>query len=564
MLETDANLLTAADPPRARYERFADLHVLRLEGDDYEMGHQHGTLLRDAIRRGPLTYFDRYVERMLGASLGPQAGALLAAGLRRTVGSKIASGFPERARRGLDGLADGSGIDRRVLMGAVTMPESYLWVLQRVLDLRRPGVAPRHGVPLMGCTSAIAWGDATTDGKLLHGRNFDYQGIGAWDAEQAVVFHRPDHGMPYVSIAAAGILFGGITAMNAAGLTLVVHQHMGSRALRLGGTPIGLTGDEIMRHARNLDDARRILDADRPNGCWTYVIGSASDRAVLCYETTPDRRAAVREEGGTFGYANVYLDEALGATEHHLYPTHWRNNLARLRRSRQLLAERRGRHDPDSIAAILGDLGDPGCRFETTIAMMMTVGSVVFAPEDGVAWVATGRAPVSNREYVPFDLAREAPRRDLPPLTGGRPPADVADAFDAYRDAHEAYFEHGDLPRARRAIARATELRPGEALYHFVAGLFALLDSDPTAAEGCLGRAIEIGHGVHERRAAFHLWRGRARDASGKRRDALRDYDVAKESPDRVTRDAASRGARRPWRPRRFAIELNFADVPVP
>lgn len=564
MLEHSASEPRNTETSAPAHERHAGLHVLRLSGDDYEMGYQHGKLLSDAIARGPLPYFDRYVERMLGAGLGPRAGALLATALRGTVGKKIASGFPAHALRALEGLADGCGIDRRALLGAVTMPESYLWLLQRVLDVRRPGRAPRHGVPLMGCTSAVAWGTATRDGKLLHGRNFDYQGVGSWDTEQAVVFHRPDEGMPYVSISAAGILFGGITAMNAAGLTLVVHQHMASRALRLGGTPIGITGDEIMRHARTLDDARRILDADTPNGCWTYVIGSAKERAVLCYETSPSARAAMRFDDETFGYANVYLDPKLGETEHHLYPAHWRNNLARLRRARQLLAEGKGRHDPDSIAAILGDRGEPGCCFETSISMLMTVGSVIFRPDDGVFFVATGRAPVSNREYVAFDLAREAPRPDLAPVTGGRSEPRAAEAFDAYRDAYQAYFDRADLQAARAHIARAVELAPAEPLYHFMQGLLALLESDAGAAERAFDRALAVGHSVAERTSAFHLWRGRARDALGRRQDAIADYRSAGFGPNRDLRRAAARGLKKRWRPRRFGVEFSFADVPVP
>jgi tetratricopeptide (TPR) repeat protein len=444
------------------------------------------------------------------------------------------------------------------------MPETYLWVLQRVLDVRRPGPAPRTGVPLMGCTSALAWGEATRDGKLLHGRNFDYQGVGSWDREQAVVFHRPKQGMPYVSVSAAGILFGGITAMSSAGLTLVVHQHMASRALRLGGTPIGIAGDRIMRHARSLDDARRMLDDDTPNGCWTYVIGSAREQSVLCYETSPGRRAALRVDDGSFGYANVYLDPELGRTEHHLYPAHWRNNLARLERARSLLAERRGEHDPGSIAAILGDLGGSACRFESGIAMLMTVASVVFRPDDGVFYVATGRAPVSSREYVAFDLTREAARPELEPLAGSCSGETEREAFDAYRDAYEAYFDHGDLRSARSRLARALELRPDQALYHFVAGLLALLDSDPAAAEQALDAAIRMGHPVDERRSAFHLWRARARDLVARRSEALTDYRIARSATEPAVRDAAARGLRSSWRPRRFGIEFSFADVPVP
>src|SRR5690606_30983300 len=151
MLAIDRNPAANPEPEPPPYERHAGLHVLRLAGDDREMGYRHGLLLRDAIQRGPLVYFDRFVERMLAVDLGPRAAALLATAIRETVGKKIAAGFPPHARAALEGLAEGSGIDRKRLLGAVTMPESFLWCLQRLLDLRRPGLAPRHGVPLMGC-----------------------------------------------------------------------------------------------------------------------------------------------------------------------------------------------------------------------------------------------------------------------------------------------------------------------------------------------------------------------------------------------------------------------------
>jgi hypothetical protein len=553
---------------RPAYEKFAGLHVLRLAGDDYEMGHQHGSLLRDAVRRGPVPYFDRYVERMIAAGLGARAGAIGASILRRTVGRRIQAGFPEHARRAIEGLADGAGLDRKALFGAVTMPETYLWVLNAVRAIERPGLAPRPEIawplPLMGCTSAVAWGDATRHGRLLHGRNFDYQGVGAWDTEQAVVFHRPRPGQPYVSISAAGVLLGGVTAMNASGITLVVHQHMASDALRLGGVPIGVSGDQVMRHARTLDDARRILEADRHNGCWTYVITSAREKAVLCYEVSPARSAHRIIESGTFGYANVYLDEQLGKTEHHIYPSHWRNNLARLNRSRELLARHRGNIDENTIASILGDPGSGACRFEEAISQIMTVASVVFDPERALCWVATGRAPVSNREYVAFDLGRESARPDLAPLTGGQlsDPNAVA-AYDAYRDGYEAYFEDGNLPLARQHLARASALAPGVALYAYIAALLALLDGDALSAERELDRGLAIGHDVPERVASLHLWRGRARDVLGRRTSALSDYRAATSGSRAVAR-AAKKGLGRAWKQKRFGVEFALADVPLP
>lgn len=546
-----------------RYRQRHGLHVLRLSGDDYAMGYQHGALLRDAIRRGSIPYFERYVEKMLAAGAGGPVGMAAAAALRHTVGRRIASGFPERARRGLEGLADGAKLSRGALQRAVTMPETYLWVLHRVLTLRRCPPAPRFGVPLMGCTSALAWGDATINGGLLHGRNFDYQGVGAWDTEQAVVFHRPDDGLPYVSISSAGILFGGVTAMNAAGITLVVHQHMASDAYRLGGTPVGFTGDEVMRHARTLDDARRILDEHRPIGCWTYVIGSARERDVLCYEVSPTRRGWLRGEADTFAYSNIYLHPDVAPTERLLYPSHWRNNAARWKRAGALLAEKRGAHDPDSIAAILGDRGD-GCRFEEAISVVMTVASVVFQPEAGLVWVGAGRAPTCNRPFVAFDLAREDVRDDLAPLGGGVPAdAAVADAFEAYREGYTAYFDHADVAAARRHLDRASALQPQEPLLVFVGGLLALLDGDAPAAEAAFDEALRLGHREPHRVASFHLWRGRTRDRLGRRAEAERDYEQAV-GGDPYVAAAARRGLTKPWSGRRFGVEFTMADVPMP
>jgi tetratricopeptide (TPR) repeat protein len=535
--------------------------VLRLAGDDYEMGYQHGALLKDAIARGPLPYFERYVERMLGTGFGGSLGKALSHGLSHTVGRKIAAGFPEHANRALAGLADGAELSQKNLRSAVTMPESYLWVLQQLLRFRMPRLAPHHGVPLLGCTSAIAWGAATEHGRMLHGRNFDYQGVGAWDTEQAIVFHRPKDGQPYVSLSAAGVLFGGITAMNSSGLSLVVHQHMASDALALGGTPIGITGDLIMRHARNLDDARRILDDDKPSGCWTYVITSATDAAALFYETTPARKAALAQTEGVAAYSNVYLDRSLSRTERELYPSHWRNNLARYRRARALLEARRGHIDENAIAAILGDPGS-GCRFEEAISVVMTVASVVFDPELGRMWVGTGRAPTSNNDYVAFDLSTEGPAL-LPPLTGGKLDAGSHAAFEHYRKAYEAYFNADDLSAARQHLASASEKAPDQPLYFYMQGLLALLGKDASGARSSFDRALALSHDAPERVASFHLWRARAQDLLGQRDAAVNDYrDALRGDP--LVEKAAKRGLRRAYRGRRFGVEFTLADVPMP
>jgi tetratricopeptide (TPR) repeat protein len=554
--------------PRPRHERHEGLHVLRLEGTDYEMGYQHGSLLRAAVERGPIPYFARYVERLFrGGGLGALAQPLsraLGLGLGHTVGRAIAARFPRHVLDALEGLADGAGIARGELLRAVTMPETYLWVVAQLKKVAPAPVAPRFGVPIFGCTSAIAWGGATTSGRMLHGRNFDYQGVGAWDREQAVVFHAPLGAQRYVSIAAAGVLLGGITAMNESGLSLVVHQHVAATDFDLGGLPIGVAGDLVMRHARTLDDARRILDAHRPSGAWTYVIASAKEQAVLCYEVTSRRRSSFRPEGDVFAYSNVFLDARLEGTEVYFYPTYWRNNTGRWRAARALLERHRGRIDEARLASFLGHSGDERDRFRDAIALLTTVASVVFDAGRGVVWVASGAPPVSHERYVAFDLATEAPRPDLAPIDA-RSAVDPAAhaAFDAYRAAHQAAFDDGDAPAARAALERARSLAPAQPVYHFVAGLLALAADDLAPARDALDRAIALGHPDPARACGFHLWRARVHDRRGDRAAALRDYREAIVG-DPAVRAAAERGLRAPWQGRHVSVEWNFGDVVSP
>jgi tetratricopeptide (TPR) repeat protein len=558
---------------KAWYKRIAGIHVLKVSGTDYEMGYQHGVLLRESIPRGPLPYYRDYVGKILR-----QAGAGGAAPavwwlLKNTVGRRVQSALPSFAKEAVRGLADGAELPLSEVMEGCVMPDSLVWTASRIMQLSGSQSTVRHRVALeLGCSSAIAWGDATADGKLLHARNLDYHGVGQWSREAAVLFHEPKDGMKYVSVAAAGVLMGGVTAMNEAGLTLTVHQHMFSSGSKLGGTPIGVVGDLVMKYARSLEDAERILGEHKPIGCWTYLVTDGRRREVLCHEQNPARQVNLRARPSqsTFAYANIYLDPELASTEVDLYGSYWRANVGRYERLRERMREGHGRLDPNQMASILADEGGEGCRIRRSIGMLLTVASVVFRPEDGVVWVATGEAPTSQNAFEAFDLRREDHAPEHGPLTGGVPSDRGShEAFIAYRDAYLAYFDQRDPENSRRLIGRAVQLQPREPLYRVLDGLLALQGGAAAEAERALGEAISLGHPDVERRATFHLWRARARDVLGRRDDALVDYRAALDVPraDPPVRKAAQKGLRRAFTARdarRYAIDFAYADVVSP
>lgn len=553
----------------AWHKKVRGLHVLSLKGNFREMGRQHGALLAGSIPGGPIPYFRAHVERLLGRSLGPLAplAPLLFAAVRSTVGRKVAANLPDYARETAIGIAEGAGLPVSDFLDGCVMPDSLLWVMSRYIQLMAPGPAVAHRAALsLGCTSAMAWGEATVDGKLYHARNFDYHGVKVWPDNAAVVFHEPERGQRYVSVTAAGVGLGGTTAMNEAGLSLTVHQHMFTGETRLGGVPIGTVGDEVMRHARTLDDAERILGAQRPIGCWTYLVCDGKGREVLCWEENPDRQVAQRIKSpaaSTFAYSNVYFDEALGATEQDLYPSYWRNNSARVLRAREMLEKRRAPLDAAGMAGILADATGP-CRMSESISMIITTASVVFRPEDGVVWVATGDAPVSRNAYVPFSLRAT----DHAPEHGevaALPVSRTDEAFSAYARAYVAYLDRRDLAEARRELAQVTKDAPREPVFHFVSGLVALESGAAADAERDLSRAIELGHAHPQRVAGFHLWRARTRDHLGRRTDAISDYRSALARPaDAAVRAAALKGTRRPYRGSPPSVDFVLGDIAVP
>ncbi len=553
---------------RGSLERVGDVNVLRVAGGFYEMGRQHGALLADQIADGPIPYYRHIVQKLMGRSaLGPLSG-LAWTGIQRTLGRRVASGLPSFARETIRGIADGSGLDAQTFLDGCTMPDSMMWVAARLMQLRGHGPAVAHRIALgLGCTSAVAWGGATKDGMLLHARNFDYHGVSTWAKTKTVIFHEPDEGQRYVSVAAAGVGLGGVTAMNEAGLSLTVHQHMFTDRTALGGTPIGVVGDIVMREAKDLDDAQRIFEAHRPIGCWTYVVTDGRNREVLCFEESPERRVAKRVRAeGTFGYANIYLDEELGKTEVNLYGSYWRHNMGRHRRANELLEERRGTLDPQGMAEILADTGDPRCRVRESIAMVMTVGSVVFRPEDGTVWVGTGEAPTSHGAFLPFSLASQGHAPERGTLHAGATlESDEGAAFESFRRAYVAYLDDGDAEAARRHAREACARRADEPLYHALRGLLSIQLCDGEEAEEAFDRALAIGHADPERLASFHLWRGRARDLLGRRGAAQDDYRRALgHYGDPQVHAAAKRDLRRAFTARAarsINVDVGLADV---
>ena len=178
-----------------------DFRVAVVRGTWYEMGRQYGELLADDIQA---------VATLTSVALVQMAGAEQAKQGRELVRSQIDL-YPKRFRDMLDGMAEGSGLT----IEEIAMAEHVVSIL----------VAVQEG---LFCSSITTWGDYTTDGQLVMGRNFDYPPMYRALAPHlcVVVFHPIDGSVPTAIFGYAGQICC-VQAFNRDGLVLELNVALG-------------------------------------------------------------------------------------------------------------------------------------------------------------------------------------------------------------------------------------------------------------------------------------------------------------------------------------------------
>jgi isopenicillin-N N-acyltransferase like protein len=257
---------------------------------------------------------------------------------------------------------------------------------------------------LVGCTSFGAWGSATGDGSLLIGRNFDFY-MGDQFAENKIVcFERPDSGYSFMMVTWAGMT-GVVSGMNMAGLTVTINAAR-SEVPWSARTPVSMVAREILQYAGNISEAYAIACSRETFVSESFLIGSAEDRRAAIIEKAPSGPSLLLPAGDLIVCTNHYQGEE------------FRNeplNLQNMKESASVYRLRRTRHDLDSLkpldvqkaAAVLRDMKGAGGRDigmgnEKAVNQLIAHHSVIFLPEQRLAWVSTG--PWQSGSYICYDL----------------------------------------------------------------------------------------------------------------------------------------------------------------
>jgi len=509
-----------------RLQRIDRLALLRLSGSGYQMGLQHGSLLREPIRQGVVPRFGRYTEfAHLLRGLSPEQRRAIQEQLDSQVFDRLERFVPEAYRDELRGIADGSGLDYGLVYRG-----NFLSELGQI-TAGRGGPATLEATG--GCTGFVIGGSATADGRLLHGKNTDYLGTGVWDRHPTLVFCRPEDGYAYVKVSSAGLIKCN-SCMNEHGITLGGHILFSSDTSQ-EGVAFTVFENEVMRRARTLAEAIAIIEEQPRAGAFAFLVSDHKAGEAVALECSCSEVGKRRLDAGALVMSNMCSASA-SQMGHDLLLRGGvaRNPLSRFRRMTQMIEQQHGRIDLAQAAAFLGDHFDPASGRERgvghTIANIGSVTSVVFVPELRQVWIGLGPAPAANNRFVGFDCKPElegsGPAVALGELEGNAFANDRRmRAVACYGAASLAYDENPEDPAAVIALLEeAREIDPAEANYCRMLARFELRLGAAAAAERALVQAAEISGQSRAEEAETALLQGYVCDLQQRRPEAEQFY----------------------------------------
>jgi isopenicillin-N N-acyltransferase-like protein len=253
-----------------------------------------------------------------------------------------------------------------------------------------------------GCTGAILLPEATADGTVIHGQNWDWK---AECAETGVVLRiRREDGPDILTFVEAGGLAR--AGLNAAGVAVTANYLESDRDYRTEGVPLSLLRRKVLEQAQVALAIRALYCT--PKSASNNLMLSQADGFGLDIECAPDESFLLQPEGGMIVHANHWLspvalsklkDTGIAATPDSVY---------REQRVRGALAPKRGRLTIEDLrAAFLDDWQSPWSvcrppRPNMAGNLSATVAMILMQPARGVMEIAP--LPALNRRFTTYAL----------------------------------------------------------------------------------------------------------------------------------------------------------------
>jgi isopenicillin-N N-acyltransferase-like protein len=362
---------------------YAPFPLIDLSGSPRERGRSHGKAAADRLRRGARMYAESLLKSGVDwAELEQRAEALV---------PSIETFDPAYIEE-MRGIAEGAGepFAAVVLMNART---------EMVAAARRQQAAKQ--VP-DGCTAALALPEASADGVLLHGQNWDWR---AECAETGIVLRiRRDDGPDILTFTEAGGLAR--SGLNSAGIGLTANALECDRDYnRSPGVPLPFIRRKVLESA-HLAQAVHIIVSTPKLGS-NHMAVSQIDEA-FGFECAPDETFWIAPDRGLYAHANHWIAESARTRVKDTGLAETPCSIYRDKRVREQLVPKRGKLTLEDFRAAFSDeWGTPWSvcrppRLNTRGVQTATTAMILMRPAEG--HLEACPMPALNRRFTTYKL----------------------------------------------------------------------------------------------------------------------------------------------------------------
>lgn len=330
--------------------------VLHLKGTPYEMGFQHGALLRESVQQN--------MNRLLHIEGGQELVKFGPIKLKprdaiKTIIAIQTKFIPPKYLEEIAGLAAGSGLDPEEAKMANFIPE------------------------LFHCSGFALMDQATADGTLYHGRVLDYAIDWGLQEHAVIIVGEPNDGIPFVNVSYAGFV-GSVTGMNAEHVAI---GEMGGLGLgHWQGVPMAFLVREGLEKGHTLNDVLAVFRDNRRTCQYYYVVSDSKTNEAVGMEASWNVMQVIRP-----GVGHELLPK----------PVPHCALLSAGSRYDELVARVTAGHGNFTAEKALALMDRP-------VAMKSNLHNVLFEPKSTKFWVANAGAdktPAAEQPYYQFQLS---------------------------------------------------------------------------------------------------------------------------------------------------------------
>jgi hypothetical protein len=364
---------------KASLEEIADpnvnnIRILYLKGTPYEMGFQHGRLLKEDVQAN--------VHRVIRL-----AKTFASEDMMDETYDLMSPYIPIEEKEEMRGLAHGSDIPLRVIHWFHAVPEISEYGPKRRF-LRR--------FKQESCSNIVALGKSTADSEMYHLRVLDWIRMMGVQKRPVIIVHKSDSGNASATFSFAGFI-GCVSGMNEKQMSFGEMGYGDPPGESLEGIPFIFLFRKLMREADTLNDVKGIINDSIRTCSYVYIITDAKPgndvTNALLFMTDRDR---VKVFGENMALIDERDNKEYPPIDDIIYGG------AEMEESYKVLSEYYGKISPQILMKI-----------SQVISLKGNMQNVIFKPKTLEAWVSNAsnntrdeKGKACNQGWFHFDFKK--------------------------------------------------------------------------------------------------------------------------------------------------------------